>query len=158
MAHWSLARRVGSEDNAKRRSCIVEKVGPTRSLHAQDPPLEQAQQNGANELAMTSMGPRGNILEQWQEPDWQTVSIKPKTRPSHALLVIDRRRSCAFSDRHSDLTLQMINSVREVFGEQGLNKLIANREQQSLATYQTKLGQYKSLRAPKAKGVGTVTR
>ena len=42
--------------------------------------------------------------------------------------------------------------MREVFGEQGLNKLIANREQQSLATYQTKNGAVQSLRA-KAKAL-----
>lgn len=40
-----------------------------------------------------------------------------------------------FPDRHADLTLEMINSVVETFGEEGLNKLIAKRETRSLETY-----------------------
>lgn len=110
-----------------------------------------AQQVG-NELAMTSMGARKH-LEQWQEQGLVDSfdQAEKQGRPTR-YWQLTAAGHARFPDRHSDLTLQMINSVREVFGEQGLNKLIANREQQSLATYQTKLGQYKSLRA-KAKAL-----
>ena len=110
-----------------------------------------AQQLG-NELAITSMGARKH-LEQWQELGLVDSfdQAEKQGRPTR-YWQLTAAGHARFPDRHSDLTLQMINSVREVFGEQGLNKLIANREQQSLATYQTKLGQYKSLRA-KAKAL-----
>ena len=44
-----------------------------------------------------------------------------------------------FPDSHSDLTLQLIGSVRELFGESGLDQLIASREKNSLTQYQAVL-------------------
>jgi len=44
-----------------------------------------------------------------------------------------------FPDRHADLTIDMISSVLDTFGEEGLDKLIAKREQRSLETYKSKL-------------------
>lgn len=41
-----------------------------------------------------------------------------------------------FPDRHADLTLQMITQVRSLFGEEGLERLIAAREQETEAVYQ----------------------
>ncbi|QPF76105.1 transcriptional regulator [Roseateles sp. DAIF2] len=40
-----------------------------------------------------------------------------------------------FPDMHAQLTVQMIDSVRQVFGEEGLNRLIAQREAGARATY-----------------------
>jgi len=40
-----------------------------------------------------------------------------------------------FPDSHSELTLTLIDSVTELFGEQGLNQLIDKREKQLLKTY-----------------------
>ena len=44
-----------------------------------------------------------------------------------------------FPDRHSDLTLEMINSIVDVFGEEGLDQLIAKREKRSFKTYDERL-------------------
>ncbi|MCZ4274036.1 metalloregulator ArsR/SmtB family transcription factor [Maritalea porphyrae] len=52
-----------------------------------------------------------------------------------------------FPDRHADLTIEMISSVIETFGEAGLDKLIAKREQRSLDIYQSKLDQKSALGA-----------
>lgn len=41
-----------------------------------------------------------------------------------------------FPDRHADLTLQMITQVRSLFGEAGLEKLIAAREQEMETLYE----------------------
>ncbi len=41
----------------------------------------------------------------------------------------------AFPDRHSDLTVQLIEQVRQLFGQQGLDKLISAREQASEVAY-----------------------
>ncbi len=50
-----------------------------------------------------------------------------------------------FPDTHSVLTMELIESVREVFGESGLKQLIKARETQTLAQYQARVGKYKQL-------------
>lgn len=44
-----------------------------------------------------------------------------------------------FPDSHSDLTLELIASVRAVFGEDGLNRLIKERERVAEAAYDAEL-------------------
>ncbi|MFE8730306.1 helix-turn-helix transcriptional regulator, partial [Aeromonas hydrophila] len=43
-------------------------------------------------------------------------------------------------DTHSGLTVQLVDNVRELFGEEGMERLILQREQQMLARYQQTLG------------------
>ena len=50
-----------------------------------------------------------------------------------------------FPDAHSDLTLELLTSAKEVFGEDGVDKLIRDRERKSLAAYQKALAPYRSL-------------
>lgn len=40
-----------------------------------------------------------------------------------------------FPDAHAELTIQLIHSVKQIFGEDGLNKLISEREHQTLTKY-----------------------
>ncbi|WMW81012.1 transcriptional regulator [Undibacterium cyanobacteriorum] len=103
-------------------------------------------------LELSSMGARRH-LEQWLELGLVEYyeQAEKQGRPNRYWQLSEAGHA-RFPDRHNELTLQLINSVRELFGEQGLNKLIANREQQSLALYQDKLSGYKSLRA-KAKAL-----
>lgn len=42
-----------------------------------------------------------------------------------------------FPDSHAELTLQLIHSVKDVFGDSGLDQLIAAREMKTLDRYQT---------------------
>jgi predicted ArsR family transcriptional regulator len=51
-----------------------------------------------------------------------------------------------FQDRHSDLTLDLLRSVRNVFGEAGLDQLIEHRERASIADYRKLVGERRSLR------------
>jgi predicted ArsR family transcriptional regulator len=51
-----------------------------------------------------------------------------------------------FPDRHSDLTVELLRSVRKVFGENGLEKLIADRRRASLADYRKAVEAGRSLR------------
>lgn len=51
-----------------------------------------------------------------------------------------------FPDRHSDLTLDLLRSMHEVFGERGLDTLIAYRERTSIAEYRKAVGARSSLR------------
>ena len=51
-----------------------------------------------------------------------------------------------FPDRHSDLTVDLLRSMRDVFGEGGLETLIAHREQANIADYGKVVGAQGSLR------------
>jgi predicted ArsR family transcriptional regulator len=51
-----------------------------------------------------------------------------------------------FPDRHSDLTLDLLRSVRDLFGDRGLEKLIEHREQAGIADYRKFVGTQRSLR------------
>lgn len=52
-----------------------------------------------------------------------------------------------FPDRHADLTLDMINSVVETFGEEGLEKLILKRENRSRKQYNSQIKTDASLKS-----------
>jgi predicted ArsR family transcriptional regulator len=51
-----------------------------------------------------------------------------------------------FPDRHSDLTLDLLRSMRDVFGDRGLEELIEHRERASVADYRKTIGARRSLR------------
>ena len=51
-----------------------------------------------------------------------------------------------FPDTHSQLSLEMIESVRELFGEEGLDKIIRKREKDSLARYRRELSSQNCLK------------
>ncbi len=99
----------------------------------------------AKELAMTSMGARQHLLR-----------LEGKNLVSHFLQKADVGRPKQmwqltelghkrFPDRHADLTLHLIESVSNIFGEQGLEQVIASRETQMLEKYQAALNACTSL-------------
>ena len=49
--------------------------------------------------------------------------------------VLTEAGNARFPDTHAQLTIKLIGSVRQLFGEEGLNKLIAQREDESRSTY-----------------------
>ncbi len=51
-----------------------------------------------------------------------------------------------FPDRHSDLTIELVHSIRNVFGDRGLEQLIEHRERASIANYQKLIGSKRSLK------------
>lgn len=105
----------------------------------------QTAQTLADLLDLTSMGARRQ-LEAAQEKglvEYDDVSDKVG-RPSRRwhLTATGHGR---FPDRHADLTLQMIQQVRTLFGEEGLEKLIAAREKECEAIYRTAVHKADSL-------------
>ena len=51
-----------------------------------------------------------------------------------------------FPDRHSDLTLDLLRSMRDVFGEPGVDQLIEHRQRVSIVDYRKLVGERRSLR------------
>ena len=51
-----------------------------------------------------------------------------------------------FPERHSDLTLELLESTKAVFGAEGLEKLISHREQETLTAYRNELSGRETLK------------
>jgi predicted ArsR family transcriptional regulator len=99
----------------------------------------QTAQQLAALLDLTSMGARKQ-LEAWQEKGlltYEDVADKPG-RPSRRWMLTDAGHA-RFPDRHADLTVQLIDQVRQLFGDTGLDKLIASRESASEQQYRQHL-------------------
>ena len=87
------------------------------------------------QLQMTSMGARQHLLTLEQE-GWVTFSDEARGRGRPVRLwQLTEQAWQRFPDSHSDLTVQLIDNVRELFGEEGMERLILQREQQMLARY-----------------------
>jgi predicted ArsR family transcriptional regulator len=99
----------------------------------------QTAQQLAQRLELTSMGARRQLESALDKGlvDYEDVADKVG-RPSRHWQLSDAGHA-RFPDRHADLTLQMITQVRALFGEKGLDKLIAAREQESEVAYRAAL-------------------
>lgn len=99
----------------------------------------QTAQQLAALLDLTSMGARRQ-LEAWQEKGMLTYEelADKRGRPSRRWLLTEAGHA-RFPDRHADLTLQLIDQVRGLFGEAGLEQLIAAREAVSEQQYRQHL-------------------
>ncbi|UTY59060.1 metalloregulator ArsR/SmtB family transcription factor [Massilia sp. erpn] len=99
----------------------------------------QTAQQLAETLDLTSMGARRQ-LETAQEKGLVTFEdVAEKVgRPSRRWLLTAAGHA-RYPDRHADLTLQLITQVRSLFGEEGLDKLIAAREQASEELYRSNI-------------------
>jgi predicted ArsR family transcriptional regulator len=107
----------------------------------------QTAQELAEILELSSMGARRQ-LEAWQEKGMLTCEDAAEKigRPTRRWQ-LSAAGHARFPDRHGDLTVQLIAQVRSLFGEQGLEKLISAREQDTEALYVAALSKAKSLNA-----------
>ncbi len=65
-------------------------------------------------------------------------------RPERLWSLTDKGHA-RFPDTHSDLTLELLRSVRATFGEDGLERIIAEREKATRVTYDAALSERQSL-------------
>ena len=100
----------------------------------------------ADELKLTTMGVRQHLqaLEDSQDVIFEDIS-KGRGRPSRYWRLAENSAG-GFDDRHEELTLQLIDSVKVVFGEQGLDQLIKQREQDAYAAYDKEMQKSSSLK------------
>lgn len=99
----------------------------------------QTAQTLADALDLTPMGARKHLLALEAKGLLQSEErVEGVGRPGRYWMLTDAGHA-RFPDRHSDLTLQLIEQVRSLFGEAGLDQLIAAREQQARQHYQAAL-------------------
>lgn len=106
----------------------------------------QTAQELADALELSSMGARKH-LESWHEKGLVTFedSAEKQGRPCRRWQLNDAGHT-RFPDRHSDLTVQMLQQVRQIFGEKGLNQIIAARESETLNNYTIATNKVKTLK------------
>lgn len=93
------------------------------------------------QLQMTSMGARQHLMT-LEADGWVSFNDEARGRGRPVRLWhLTELAWQRFPDSHSELTLQLIDNIQQLFGEVGMERLIAQREQQQLARYQAELTQ-----------------
>jgi len=93
----------------------------------------------AQELNVTTMGVRQHMLALEESGEVMFKDEKaPRGRPTR-FWTLTKKTNSHFADRHNELTVQLIDSVIAVFGDDGLDKLITNREESSMRSYRLAL-------------------
>ncbi|MFM5668398.1 helix-turn-helix transcriptional regulator [Aeromonas hydrophila] len=93
------------------------------------------------QLQMTSMGARQHLMA-LEADGWVSFNDEARGRGRPVRLWhLTEQAWQRFPDSHSELTLQLIDNIQQLFGEVGMERLIAQREQQQLARYQAELTQ-----------------
>ncbi len=100
----------------------------------------------ASELKVTTMGIRQHMLQLEQANDVAYQDKKAARGRPTRYWSLTKKSDRHFPDGHETLNLQIIESVRQVFGEQGLERLIKQREQETFVHYSQKLNQLDGLR------------
>lgn len=100
-------------------------------------PLTAAQVG--RETGLTSMGARGHLerLEKDRLVTWrEEIAGRGRPRRRWQLTEAGHQR---FGDRHDNLTVDLIDNIRQIFGEEGLDRLIAERERRQYERYRQAL-------------------
>src|SRR5215470_18487079 len=112
-----------SEGNVERILFLLETRGPSTAAAL------------AKALRITAMGVRQHLA---RLADDGLVSHADERlsvgRPKRYWRLTDKAQA-RFPDSHAQMTVEILGSVRKVFGEAGLDRLIAQRERETLARY-----------------------
>ncbi|GEM76084.1 helix-turn-helix transcriptional regulator [Vibrio sagamiensis] len=93
----------------------------------------------SSELNMTSMGARQHLQALQDDGLLSINDIKVKVgRPTRHWSLTQKGHE-QFADCHGELTIQFIDVVEQVFGKEGLNKVVHEREKRTLHSYQQHL-------------------
>jgi len=112
----------------------------TRLLHALKSAGPQSAVAIARRLGITSAAARQHLAKLKAEGLVAfEVAAAGVGRPRH-LWHLTQKGHARFPDNHAGLALELIQSVGRVFGAEGLESLIAEREKASLGLYKSRLG------------------
>lgn len=99
----------------------------------------------AHQLGISTVAVRKQLsrLEQGELVQFQE-EVRGPGRPERVWRLTAKGHG-RFPDSHSDLTLELINSIRRVFGEEGLDRLIGEREQTMQTSYKHAVREHSDL-------------
>ncbi len=89
----------------------------------------------AEKLGMTSVGARKHLANLHDSELVDYADRRENVGRPKRYWRLSQKGHARFPDAHSDLTLELLTSVRRVFGEAGLEKLIDDRETEAEAGY-----------------------
>jgi predicted ArsR family transcriptional regulator len=94
----------------------------------------------STQLYMTTMGIRQHLLDLQSKGLVVQSDAEKQTRgrPLH-LWALTKAGHERYPDSHAQVTVELINVIRENFGEDGLNKVISQRGEQATSSYQKAL-------------------
>ncbi|MFM9862732.1 MAG: helix-turn-helix transcriptional regulator [Micropepsaceae bacterium] len=102
----------------------------------------------ASELGVTPMAVRQHLYA-LEDEGLVSFAAAPKVgargRPSK-LWQVEQRADPLFPDAHAELSVELIANIKEVFGEQGLEKLIVKRTKHQIAEYRAALATASTLK------------
>lgn len=99
----------------------------------------------ADQFEITTMGARQHLQSLEQDGLLEFFDVKVKVgRPTRHWRLTNKGHE-QFSDRHGELTIQMIEAVEHLFGSDGLKKVTQERENHTLANYRQALSHCNSL-------------
>lgn len=107
----------------------------------------------ADLLALTMMGARKHLLNLAEQGLVVAGTDHPEAAITHSrgrpqqYWRLTKAGHQYFPDRHADVSLQLIDGVRQLFGAAGLEQLIVQREQQQQLHYRQKLSSFGDLAA-----------
>ncbi|WP_245556331.1 helix-turn-helix transcriptional regulator [Algicola sagamiensis] len=116
-----------------------------RILHILKTQGPQTAQQIAKQLSMTSMGARQHLQALEQDGMISTFDRAEKRGRPSRFWQLTQQGHARFPDRHSDLSIQLIQNIKATFGESGLSQVIQNREKQQLSQYQAALENCQSI-------------
>ncbi|MBV7314456.1 metalloregulator ArsR/SmtB family transcription factor [Shewanella sp. NIFS-20-20] len=99
----------------------------------------------ADSLQLTSMGARQHLQQLTRDGLVDYIDEASGRGRPRRLWQLTANSQGHFPDSHQVLTVQMLDSIDVVFGEQGLEQLISHREQQTAKQYQQALASAKTL-------------
>lgn len=93
----------------------------------------------ADELGVTAMAVRQHLYN-LQEQELVSFTEEPRSmgRPAK-MWRLTSEANRLFPDGYADLTLSLIDSMKEAFGEEGLEKMLEIRNRQQIKEYQSKV-------------------
>jgi predicted ArsR family transcriptional regulator len=97
-------------------------------------------------LDMTLAGARQHLLKLEAAELVESESHREGRGRPRQYWRLTQRGHARFPDRHSELTLDLLRSVRDLFGDQGLERLIGHREEVNIGDYSKVVGPKRSLR------------
>ena len=110
----------------------------------------------ADHAGLTSMGARGHLerLEKSALVQFHEISIG-RGRPKRFWALTSKGHD-QFPQQYDNLSVDIIENVKELFGQSGLNQLIELREQKTRLKYSTKMREQNMTSVEKVQALATV--
>lgn len=114
---------------------MVKSISSNKILQLLKQAGPQTAQTLAERLGMTSMGARQHLQAMEKQGLLSSYDQSEKRGRPSRYWQLTANADQFFPDRHNELTVTMIDAVKTVFGDTGLNRLIEERERQSKRIY-----------------------